>query len=101
MVVNFKRYTELKNIIALFRLAIGSSVRRKVGIASPCLIDSVDMVDKLQMVELDTVFDYCCMKEAGCSCSDKPTPLGLKMIHKLRVDLQRCHSHRNHVLVID
>nr|GEV02032.1 zf-CCHC domain-containing protein/UBN2 domain-containing protein [Tanacetum cinerariifolium] len=26
-----------------------------------CLIGSVDMVDKLQMVELDTVFDYCCM----------------------------------------
>ncbi|GJV98650.1 hypothetical protein Tco_1553902 [Tanacetum coccineum] len=37
----------------------------------------------------------------GGGCSDKLTPLELKMIHKLRVDLERCHSHRNHVLVID
>ncbi|GKA03174.1 hypothetical protein Tco_0675955 [Tanacetum coccineum] len=59
------------------------------------LIASVDMVDKLQMVELDIVFDYC------YSCCDKPTPLGLKMIHKLHVDLHRCHRHRNHVHVID
>nr|GEY29954.1 integrase, catalytic region, zinc finger, CCHC-type, peptidase aspartic, catalytic [Tanacetum cinerariifolium] len=29
---------------------------------------SVDMVDKLQMVKLDTVFDDCCMKEVGCRC---------------------------------
>nr|GEX53946.1 hypothetical protein [Tanacetum cinerariifolium] len=36
-----------------------------VLINSKCLIDSVVMVDKLQMVELDTVFDYCCMKEVG------------------------------------
>ncbi|GJS96067.1 hypothetical protein Tco_0803035 [Tanacetum coccineum] len=78
--------------MALLRLAIGLSVERKVGKASPvleCLIDSVDMVDKLQMVELDTMFDYCCMKKEGCSCSDKPTQLGLKMIHRLRVDLHR------------
>ncbi|GJS25046.1 hypothetical protein Tco_0453678 [Tanacetum coccineum] len=63
---NFERYTKLKKIIALLRLAIGSSVGRKVGIANPCLIGSVDMVDKLQKVELDTVFDDCCMKEVGC-----------------------------------
>ncbi|GJR90054.1 reverse transcriptase domain-containing protein [Tanacetum coccineum] len=82
----------------MLRLAIGSSVERKVGIASPeCLIGSVDMVDRLQMVECDTVIDDCCMKEVGCSshyedlllvsCYDKPTPLRLKMIHKLRVDM--------------
>ncbi|GJV85558.1 hypothetical protein Tco_1525456, partial [Tanacetum coccineum] len=53
--------------IALLKLAIGSSVGRKVGIASLCLIGSVDIVNKLHMVELDTVFDYCCMKEVGCS----------------------------------
>nr|GEW20448.1 hypothetical protein [Tanacetum cinerariifolium] len=64
-------------------------------------------IELLEMVELDTVFDYCCMKEVGYRhlpakqvvlgivvaflellyCSDKPTPLGLKMIHKLHVDL--------------
>ncbi|GJS29978.1 hypothetical protein Tco_0490598 [Tanacetum coccineum] len=54
---NFERYTKLKKIIALLRLAIGSTVGRKVGIASPCLIGSVDMVDKLHMVECDTVID--------------------------------------------
>ncbi|GJV40594.1 hypothetical protein Tco_1419034 [Tanacetum coccineum] len=100
----FEQYTELKKIITLLRRAIGSSVGRKVGIASlvsECLIDSVDMVDKLQILELDTVFDYCCIKEVGYSCCDKPTPLRLKMIHKLRVDLHRCHRHRNHVHVID
>ncbi|GJU65543.1 sodium/hydrogen exchanger 6 [Tanacetum coccineum] len=53
----------------------------------PFTLLSVDMVDKLHMVELDTVLDYCCMKEVGCSCCDKRTPLGLKMIYKLRVDL--------------
>ncbi|GJU05103.1 ribonuclease H-like domain-containing protein [Tanacetum coccineum] len=52
---------ELKKIIALLRLAIGSSVGRKY------LIDNVDMVNKLQMVEYDTVFADCCMKEVGCS----------------------------------
>ncbi|GKD15053.1 hypothetical protein Tco_1199460, partial [Tanacetum coccineum] len=57
---NFELYTKLKKIIVLLRVAIGSSVGRK------CLIGSVDMVDKLHMVELDTVFDDCCMKEVGC-----------------------------------
>ncbi|GJZ54453.1 hypothetical protein Tco_0609338 [Tanacetum coccineum] len=94
------------------------------------------MVDKLQMVELDTVSAESCMREwfreslshfsnffsiffivfeesiqliKGYtvkiaylfSCCDKPTPLRLKMIHKLRVDLNRCHRHRNRVHVID
>ncbi|GKG21915.1 hypothetical protein Tco_0384510, partial [Tanacetum coccineum] len=50
---NFERYTKLKKIIDLLRLAIGSSIGRMIGIAS-------------QMVELDIVFDYYCMKEVGC-----------------------------------
>ncbi|GJT41496.1 hypothetical protein Tco_0941361 [Tanacetum coccineum] len=123
---NFERYTELKKIIALLRLAIGSSVERKVGIAIRYQVEDGD---------LDTVFEYCCMKEVDgsifqqmqvfrelfstflelllgisfivfeervqliksytvkISClfsnCDKPTPLGLKMIHKLRIDLHR------------
>ncbi|GJU56088.1 hypothetical protein Tco_1229802 [Tanacetum coccineum] len=61
---------KLKKIIALLRLAIGSSVRRKVtelvvGLLE-CLIGSVDMVDKLHMVENDTVCAESCMREVGC-----------------------------------
>ncbi|GJW95878.1 hypothetical protein Tco_0175550 [Tanacetum coccineum] len=72
---NFERYTKLKKIIALLRLAIGLSVGRKVHSS------------EVEMVECDIVFDDCCMKDVGCSCCDKPTPLMLKMIHKLLVDL--------------
>nr|GEX49425.1 retrovirus-related Pol polyprotein from transposon TNT 1-94 [Tanacetum cinerariifolium] len=64
---NLERYTKLKKIIDLLRLSIGSSVGRKVE----CLIGSVDMVDKLQMVELDIMFDYCCMNEVGCRCHNE------------------------------
>ncbi|GKG13203.1 hypothetical protein Tco_0350163, partial [Tanacetum coccineum] len=50
----FERYIELKKIIALLRLLIGSSLGRKVHSS------------EVEMVKFDTMFDYYCMKEVGC-----------------------------------
>ncbi|GKB70444.1 hypothetical protein Tco_0931856 [Tanacetum coccineum] len=107
---NFEQYTKLKNNIALLKLLIGSSVGGKVfhrhsksvrGISlshfSDTSLASLHLVfeESVQLIKSYTVKISCLF-----GCYEKPTPFKLKMIHKLRVDLYRCHRHRNHVHVI-